>query len=91
LLTAGIGWVRINPLIEYYGRYVSSALYPLLRHIEEQFGERDYWQPPEQFEENKMGDCEDLALCLGDNFFTRSFLLDSSWEPQADRGRDMLG
>jgi hypothetical protein len=29
---------------------------------EEQFGERDYWQPPEQFEESKKGDCEDFAL-----------------------------
>ena len=29
---------------------------------EEQFGEKDYWQPPEQFEESKKGDCEDFAL-----------------------------
>jgi hypothetical protein len=29
---------------------------------EEQFGQKDYWQPPEQFEENKKGDCEDFAL-----------------------------
>ena len=29
---------------------------------QEQFGQRDYWQPPEQFEENKKGDCEDFAL-----------------------------
>jgi hypothetical protein len=29
---------------------------------EEQFGERDYWQAPEQFEESKKGDCEDFAL-----------------------------
>jgi hypothetical protein len=29
---------------------------------QEQFGERDYWQPPEQFEESKKGDCEDFAL-----------------------------
>lgn len=29
---------------------------------QEQFGEEDYWQPPEQFEENKKGDCEDFAL-----------------------------
>jgi Bacterial transglutaminase-like cysteine proteinase BTLCP len=29
---------------------------------EEQFGERDYWQPPERFEESKKGDCEDFAL-----------------------------
>ena len=29
---------------------------------EEQFGERDYWQPPERFEESKKGDGEDFAL-----------------------------
>jgi hypothetical protein len=29
---------------------------------EEQFGERDYWQPPELFEECRKGDCEDFAL-----------------------------
>ncbi len=29
---------------------------------QEQFGEEDYWQPPEQFEESKKGDCEDFAL-----------------------------
>jgi len=29
---------------------------------EEQFGEKDYWQPPEQFEESRKGDCEDFAL-----------------------------
>lgn len=29
---------------------------------EEQFGKRDYWQPPELFEVYKKGDCEDFAL-----------------------------
>jgi hypothetical protein len=29
---------------------------------QEQFGRRDYWQPPEQFEGTKNGDCEDFAL-----------------------------
>lgn len=29
---------------------------------QEQFGERDYWQPPEEFEKTKKGDCEDFAL-----------------------------
>ena len=29
---------------------------------QKQFGQRDYWQPPEQFEESKKGDCEDFAL-----------------------------
>ena len=28
----------------------------------EQFGEDDYWQPPDKFEELKKGDCEDFAL-----------------------------
>jgi Bacterial transglutaminase-like cysteine proteinase BTLCP len=26
------------------------------------FGKDDYWQPPEQFEQRKKGDCEDFAL-----------------------------
>jgi len=34
-------------------RYVSD---------QEQFGKRDYWLPPEQFEVTKKGDCEDFAL-----------------------------
>lgn len=34
-------------------RYVSD---------QEQFGRKDYWQPPEQFEESRKGDCEDFAL-----------------------------
>lgn len=29
---------------------------------QELFGKRDYWQPPEEFEKRKMGDCEDFAL-----------------------------
>jgi len=29
---------------------------------EEQFGKRDYWQPPEDFEKRKKGDCDDFAL-----------------------------
>src|SRR5260370_30691831 len=28
----------------------------------EQFGKDDYWQPPEDFERTKKGDCEDFAL-----------------------------
>jgi len=28
----------------------------------ELFGKRDYWQPPEEFEKRKKGDCEDFAL-----------------------------
>jgi predicted transglutaminase-like cysteine proteinase len=29
---------------------------------EEQFGRKDYWMPPNEFEEKKQGDCEDFAL-----------------------------
>jgi Bacterial transglutaminase-like cysteine proteinase BTLCP len=29
---------------------------------QKQFGQKDYWQPPELFEESKKGDCEDFAL-----------------------------
>jgi hypothetical protein len=29
---------------------------------EELFGKRDYWQPPEDFERLRKGDCEDFAL-----------------------------
>jgi hypothetical protein len=28
----------------------------------ELFGKDDYWQPPEEFEKRKKGDCEDFAL-----------------------------
>lgn len=28
----------------------------------EQFGKEDYWQPPEDFEKTRKGDCEDFAL-----------------------------
>jgi hypothetical protein len=28
----------------------------------EQFGEADYWLPPDEFEKTKKGDCEDFAL-----------------------------
>jgi Bacterial transglutaminase-like cysteine proteinase BTLCP len=29
---------------------------------EELFGKQDYWQPPEEFEKRKAGDCEDFSL-----------------------------
>ncbi len=29
---------------------------------QEQFGKRDYWQPPEEFERTKRGDCDCFAL-----------------------------
>jgi hypothetical protein len=59
------------------GRYVSqplavkcntmSDLRKFLRSCraapdEELFGKRDYWQPPEEFERRKAGDCEDFSL-----------------------------
>jgi hypothetical protein len=34
-------------------RYVSD---------QELFGKKDYWQPPDEFEKRKEGDCEDFAL-----------------------------
>lgn len=34
-------------------RYVSDQV---------QFGKRDYWMPPEEFERRKQGDCDDFAL-----------------------------
>ena len=59
------------------GRYVSRPLMvkcDCLRDIgrfllackavsdKEQFGKEDYWQPPEDFERTKKGDCDDFAL-----------------------------
>lgn len=59
------------------GRYVSQPLSVQCKTIadirsflsscryvsdQEQFGKRDYWQPPEDFEKTRMGDCEDFAL-----------------------------
>jgi len=59
------------------GRYISQPLtfqcrtMPELRTFligceyvsdKELFGKRDYWQPPEDFEKLKKGDCEDFAL-----------------------------
>lgn len=59
------------------GRYVSQPLSIQCKTIgevrnflvgckyvsdQELFGKRDYWQPPEQYEKRKKGDCEDFAL-----------------------------
>jgi hypothetical protein len=59
------------------GRYVSQSLALQCKTIEdiqkflrgcrgvsdkELFGKEDYWQPPEEFEERKAGDCEDFSL-----------------------------
>lgn len=40
-------------------RFLSDCKY---ESDEKQFGQTDYWQPPEKFEESKKGDCEDFAL-----------------------------
>ncbi len=60
-----------------FGRYVSQPLSVKCNTIadvrrfladckyvsdKEQFGKDDYWQPPEEFEKRKKGDCEDFAL-----------------------------
>jgi hypothetical protein len=59
------------------GRYVSQPLAVKCENVgdirkflmscegvsdEEQFGKQDYWQPPEEFEQRKKGDCDDFAL-----------------------------
>ena len=59
------------------GRYISQPLKVPCRTIgdlrnflvgckyvsdQELFGKRDYWQPPDEFETRKKGDCEDFAL-----------------------------
>jgi len=59
------------------GRYVSQPLAVRCENVgdirrflmscetvtdEEQFGKRDYWLPPEEFERCKKGDCDDFAL-----------------------------
>ena len=41
-------------------RYVSDPM---------QFGQRDYWMLPQEFEERKKGDCDDLRFGLGGNSF----------------------
>lgn len=40
-------------------KFLSSCCYV---SDEELFGKRDYWQPPEDFEKRRKGDCEDFAL-----------------------------
>ena len=45
-------------------RYVSD---------QEQFGRRDYWLPPEQFEVTKKGDCEDFALWVWRQLMTMGY------------------
>ena len=40
-------------------RFLSTCKYV---KDKEQFGENDYWQPPDDFEQSRKGDCEDFAL-----------------------------
>lgn len=59
------------------GRHVTQPLKVLCRDLEDvrrflqtcryvsdqvQFGRRDYWMPPEEFEQRRQGDCDDFAL-----------------------------
>lgn len=39
----------------------------------EQFGRRDYWQPPEHFEQTRKGDCDDYALWTWRQFFALGY------------------
>jgi len=60
-----------------FGRYVSQPLSVHCKNLEElrsflakcrqvsdqeQFGKRDYWQPPDEFEKTRKGDCDCFAL-----------------------------
>src|SRR2546423_1001091 len=60
-----------------FGRYISQPLSVHCRDMnelrrflltckqvsdEEQFGKPDYWQPPEEFEKTRKGDCDCYAL-----------------------------
>jgi Transglutaminase-like superfamily len=40
---------------------------------EEQFGKEDYWQPPEQFEQTRKGDCDDYALWTWRQFLAMGY------------------
>jgi len=40
---------------------------------EELFGKRDYWQPPEEFERLKKGDCDDFALWTWRQFLSMGY------------------
>lgn len=59
------------------GRYAQSPLSIKCKNVEEvrrflsgcktisdkeQFGKEDYWQPPDQFERTRQGDCDDFAF-----------------------------
>ncbi len=39
----------------------------------EQFGKDDYWQPPEDFEKTRKGDCDDFALWTWRQFLSMGY------------------
>lgn len=45
-------------------RYVSD---------QQQFGVRDYWMPPDEFEQKRKGDCEDFALYTWKQMFSMGY------------------
>ena len=70
------------------GRYVSQPLTVKCESIadirkflctckyvpdEVQFGKKDYWQPPDEFEKNKRGDCDCFALWTWREFLALGF------------------
>ena len=70
------------------GRYVNHSLAIHCRTIsdvrqflcgcrsvsdQEQFGKRDYWQPPDEFEKTKKGDCDCFALWTWRQFMSMGF------------------
>jgi hypothetical protein len=78
------------------GRYVSQPLTVRCASLEEMreflckcrpmsdeklFGKRDYWQPPEEFEKRKAGDCEDFS------FWTWRQLLEMGFDARVVFGR----
>jgi len=78
------------------GRYVSHRLTVLCHSIDdircfllkckyvsdkELFGKDDYWQPPEEFEKRKEGDCEDFA------FWTWRQLMEMGYDARIVFGR----
>src|SRR5579862_6016391 len=40
---------------------------------EKLFGRRDYWEPPDEFERRKAGDCEDFSLWTWREFMEMGF------------------
>lgn len=89
------GRKRLHPTFP-LGRYVSQPLIVRCANLEEMraflckcravsdeklFNKRDYWQPPEEFEKRKAGDCEDFS------FWTWRQLLEMGWDARIVFGR----